>query len=91
MKIRRKNSSAKERFTHLINSKISGFSFSLTFIRSLMAVTIELALSSAPCFELFSAAPELISQLRMERTEKKTRDIYIELEEEKQDQRVNRK
>ena len=42
--------------TDLINSKISGFSFSLSFIRSLIAVTIELALSSAPCLLDFSAA-----------------------------------
>ena len=43
--------------SYLINSKISGFSRSLFFMRSFMAVMILFALSSAPCFELFSAAP----------------------------------
>jgi hypothetical protein len=43
--------------SYLISSKISGFSRSLFFIRSFMAVMILLALSSAPCLELFSAAP----------------------------------
>lgn len=43
---------------YLISSKISGFSLSRCFILSFIAVIILLALSSAPCFELFSAAPE---------------------------------
>jgi hypothetical protein len=43
--------------SYLISSKISGFSRSLFFIRSFMAVMMLFALSSAPCFELFSAAP----------------------------------
>ena len=43
--------------TYLINSKISGRSVSRPFILSFMAMIIVLALSSAPCFELFSAAP----------------------------------
>lgn len=43
--------------SYRISSKISGFSRSRCFMRSFMAVMIELALSSAPCFELFSAAP----------------------------------
>ena len=43
--------------SYLINSKISGFSRSLFFMRSFMAVMMLFALSSAPCFELFSAAP----------------------------------
>ena len=38
-------------------SKISGRAFSRSFIRSFMAATIVLALSSAPCLLLFSAAP----------------------------------
>lgn len=42
---------------YLINSKISGMSRSLCFILSFMAVMMELALSSAPCLEDFSAAP----------------------------------
>lgn len=40
-----------------MSSKISGFSISLCFILSFIAVIMLLALSSAPCFELFSAAP----------------------------------
>ena len=40
-----------------IISKISGRAFSRSFIRSFMAATIVLALSSAPCLLLFSAAP----------------------------------
>ena len=48
--------------TYLIVSKISGFEASLSFILSFMAMMIVLALSSAPCFELFSAAPELRTQ-----------------------------
>jgi hypothetical protein len=43
--------------SYLISSKISGFSRSLFFMRSFMAVMMLFALSSAPCFELFSAAP----------------------------------
>ena len=43
--------------THLISSNTSGLSFSLSFIRSFIAMMIVFALSSAPCFELFSAAP----------------------------------
>lgn len=46
------------RRTHRISSKISGFSRSLCFILSFIAVMMLFALSSAPCFELFSAAPE---------------------------------
>lgn len=45
--------------TYRMSSKISGLSLSLSFILSFMAVIILLALSSAPCFELFSAAPEI--------------------------------
>lgn len=40
-----------------MSSKISGMSRSRCFIRSFMAVMMELALSSAPCLEDFSAAP----------------------------------
>ena len=43
--------------THLISSNTSGLSFSLSFILSFIAMMIVFALSSAPCFELFSAAP----------------------------------
>ena len=43
---------------YLISSKISGRDVSLSFILSFMATIIVLALSSAPCLELFSAAPE---------------------------------
>lgn len=42
---------------YLISSKISGMSRSRCFILSFMAVMMELALSSAPCLEDFSAAP----------------------------------
>lgn len=42
---------------YLMSSKISGLSRSLCFILSFMAVMMELALSSAPCLEDFSAAP----------------------------------
>ena len=47
---------------YLIVSKISGLAFSLSFIRSFMATMIVLALSSAPCLELFSAAPAIRRQ-----------------------------
>lgn len=40
-----------------MSSKISGMSRSRCFILSFMAVMMELALSSAPCLEDFSAAP----------------------------------
>ena len=43
--------------TYLMRSKTSGLSRSLSFMRSFMAMIMVLALSSAPCFELFSAAP----------------------------------
>ena len=43
--------------TFLIISNISGLFLSRIFIRSFIAVTIPSFLSSAPCFELFSAAP----------------------------------
>ena len=46
--------------SHLINSKISGFCLSRCFMISFMAVIILLALSSAPCLQLFSAAPEIL-------------------------------
>lgn len=49
--------STKKTSTHRICSKISGLSRSRCFIRSFIAVIIELALSSAPCFDDFSAAP----------------------------------
>lgn len=42
---------------YLISSKISGLSRSRSFILSFIAVMMELALSSAPCLEDFSAAP----------------------------------
>lgn len=42
---------------YLMSSKISGLSLSRCFILSFIAVIIELALSSAPCLEDFSAAP----------------------------------
>lgn len=42
---------------YLISSKISGLSRSRCFILSFIAVMMELALSSAPCFDDFSAAP----------------------------------
>lgn len=50
---------------YLISSKISGFSRSLCFIRSFIAVIMLFALSSAPCFELFSAAPEIYRRKRL--------------------------
>ena len=40
-----------------MSSNSSGLSRSLSFILSFMAMMMVLALSSAPCFELFSAAP----------------------------------
>lgn len=40
-----------------MSSKISGMSLSRCFIRSFIAVIMELALSSAPCLDDFSAAP----------------------------------
>lgn len=48
----------KESHTHLMSSKISGLFLSLIFILSLMAIMMFWVLSSAPCLELFSAAPE---------------------------------
>ena len=42
----------------MISSKISGLFLSLIFILSLMAMMMFWVLSSAPCLELFSAAPE---------------------------------
>lgn len=42
---------------YLTNSNTAGFSSSRFFIRSRIAVMIEVALSSPPCLELFSAAP----------------------------------
>ena len=41
-----------------MSSKISGLSLTLAFILSFMATMMALALSSAPCLALFSAAPE---------------------------------
>ena len=55
------------RGSYLISSNISGFCCSRSFIRSLMALTMELALSSAPCLELFSAAPEVKLSQRMKK------------------------
>ena len=43
--------------THLMRSNTSGLSRSLSFMRSFMAMMMVFALSSAPCLELFSAAP----------------------------------
>ena len=43
---------------YLVSSKISGLSLTLAFILSFMATMMALALSSAPCLALFSAAPE---------------------------------
>lgn len=48
----------EESHTHLMSSKISGLFLSLIFILSLMAIMMFWVLSSAPCLELFSAAPE---------------------------------
>ena len=48
---------ANKTISYLINSNISGLSLSRTFILSFIAIIILLALSSAPCLELFSAAP----------------------------------
>lgn len=42
---------------YLSNSNISGLSQTRCFMRSCIAVITDCALSSAPCFELFSAAP----------------------------------
>jgi len=50
-------SSAAWPATHLMRSKMSGLLRSRSFIRSLMALMMLWVLSSAPCFELFSAAP----------------------------------
>lgn len=48
----------KENFKiYLSNSNISGLSQTRCFILSCIAVMTDCALSSAPCFELFSAAP----------------------------------
>ena len=47
---------------YLMSSKISGFSSTRVFILSFMATMIALALSSAPCFALFSAAPRKASR-----------------------------
>lgn len=58
---------------HLISSKISGFSCSRCFMRSRIAVMIELALSSAPCFELFSAAPKRNKYQKKKTTNRKKR------------------
>lgn len=44
--------------TSRITSKISGLFRSRIFIRSFMAMIMFCVLSSAPCLELFSAAPE---------------------------------
>ena len=41
-----------------MSSNISGLSLTLAFILSFMATMMALALSSAPCLALFSAAPE---------------------------------
>lgn len=57
-------SSSYSIYSYLINSNISGFSCSRCFIRSRIAVIIEFALSSAPCLELFSAAPKMVHQFR---------------------------
>jgi len=43
--------------TNLMSSKISGWSRSRCNILSFIACIIDIALSSAPCLELFSAAP----------------------------------
>lgn len=43
--------------SYLMSSKMSGFSSTLAFMRSFMATMMALALSSAPCLALFSAAP----------------------------------
>lgn len=45
-------------FHYLMRSNISGLFLSLIFIRSFIAMMIFWVLSSAPCLELFSAAPE---------------------------------
>ena len=50
----------KYKFSYLIKSNTSGLSFSLSFILSFMAMMMVLALSSAPCLELFSAAPDKV-------------------------------
>lgn len=42
---------------YLSNSNISGLSQTRCFMRSCIAVMTDCALSSAPCLELFSAAP----------------------------------
>ena len=47
-------------WSYLIRSNTSGFSFSRSFILSFMAMMMVLALSSAPCLELFSAAPDKV-------------------------------
>lgn len=44
--------------TSLMSSKISGLFLSLIFILSFMAMMMFWVRSSAPCLELFSAAPE---------------------------------
>lgn len=46
-----------DRSAYLMSSKISGWSRSRCNIRSFIACMIDMALSSAPCLELFSAAP----------------------------------
>ena len=55
-----------------ISSKISGLLRSRCFIRSFMAVMMIWVLSSAPCFELFSAAP-VIQRIEIRVTEIKNR------------------
>lgn len=49
--------------TSLMSSKISGLFLSLIFIRSFMAMIIFWVRSSAPCLELFSAAPEHLTKM----------------------------
>lgn len=52
--------------TSLISSKISGLFLSLIFILSFMAIMIFWVRSSAPCLELFSAAPNHLTKKYMD-------------------------
>lgn len=53
----------KQKWGYLISSNISGLSRSRCFILSFIAVMMLFALSSAPCLELFSAAPAIWNSL----------------------------
>lgn len=61
--------------TSRISSKISGLFLSLIFILSFMAIMIFWVRSSAPCLELFSAAPEKVEH-RVQWTYRHHSEVY---------------